>query len=90
MKDIRAAIFEATGQYITEVVRQRDEAIAIAQEALGDGHRYPCYADEREPSIRCRCGWREENARLEKLKGYISKHGNPKTNEDCLDSIPVK
>ena len=31
MKDIRATIFEATGQYITEVVRQRDEAIVIAE-----------------------------------------------------------
>ena len=51
--------------------RQRDEAIAIAQEALGDGHRYPCYADERDKTIRCRCGWRDENSRLQKLKGEI-------------------
>ena len=51
--------------------RQRGEAIQIAQEALSDGHRYPCYADERELAIRCRCGWRDENARLQKLKGEI-------------------
>ena len=77
-------------EQFNKITDQRDRAIAIAQEALGDGHRYPCYADEREPTIRCRCGWREEKARLEKLKGEISKHGNPKTNEDCLDSNPIQ
>ena len=70
--------------------RQRDEAIQIAQEALSDGHRYPCYADERDKTIRCRCGWRDENARLQKLKGDISEHRNLKTAQDCLDSNPFQ
>ena len=77
-------------EQFNKITDQRDRAIQIAQEALSDGHRYPCYADEREPSIRCRCGWREENARLEKLKEEISEHGNLKTTEDCLDSNPIQ
>ena len=58
-------------EQFNKITDQRDRAIQIAQEALSDGHRYPCYADEREPTIRCRCGWREETARLEKLNQEI-------------------
>ena len=68
-----------------ELTQQRDEAIAIAEDALCDGHRHPCYADERDPEIRCRCGWRNENSWLQDLKGEINEHGGLKTTEDCLD-----
>lgn len=51
--------------------RQRDEAIFIAEEALSGGHRSPCYAEELNLAIRCRCGWRDETYRLENLKQEI-------------------
>ena len=52
--------------------RQLEEAIAIAEDSLCGGHRFPCYASESfDSGHRCRCGWRDENARLEKLKGEI-------------------
>ena len=56
---------------LAEITRQRDEAIAIAEEALSGGHREPCYAEESNLAIRCRCGWREEDEQLDKLKQEI-------------------
>ena len=69
--------WEEANQEYAEVARQRDEAIQIAEDLIDNGHHASCSVSCYVTT--CDCGWREDNARLEKLEGEISEHGNLKT-----------